>query len=548
MLGFRPPVVVVPPGDPGALLGAARVLQRTAQRSDAGGTRLQSVAAGLADGWTWCGPRASAYLRDTSTLTGACRVVGGALQASALAVQAYAHALAEVQALARGAQQQAEQLDRACTSLEWRLAAAADTGPPSGDAAQQARAAAQAQAHRAALQREAEQLRWAVAGVHAQVQQVEELVAAAERALTARLAEARQALDATAPPPAAPAEPSSGSWYDSPLHHVGGFFRGVYDGVADPVKMAGGLVGVGDADASDSWKAFGSGLAHGVRNPGDLGKALIGWDDLAAGEYGHWAGELVPGVVAAFYTGGASAVTRSTKGVTALQKAGLSVKDVERLTEAQAAQIIMRGAKEQPGSISAGTRIPDQDISWPGTPASMIDGKAVDFTGPVRRVDLRRDTTYYVNGHDGTQPLTGPDRNRSLFWGASPRDALAVTSTQEYVRRWALPDAPPPAGWGPRNQMTVVRLPAGHQGPVWHGATAPKTSYGEQFSGGAPQQLHHTLRSDYAVWSGPLPWEPVRDLPGAVRHGATGAAVGAGVHVAAVSTPDASRQTEERGR
>jgi hypothetical protein len=53
---------------------------------------------------------------------------------------------------------------------------------------------------------------------------------------------------------------------------------------------------------SDNWSALGSGLEHGVTHPLDVGKAMINWEDLAAGEYDHWVGELAPSVAAAFRT------------------------------------------------------------------------------------------------------------------------------------------------------------------------------------------------------------------------------------------------------
>ena len=97
-----------------------------------------------------------------------------------------------------------------------------------------------------------------------------------------------------------------GHWWDGTVEQLGGFADGVRDGVVEPVKMVGGLVGL-NGGTSDAWSDLGQGLKHGVTHPADFGKALIGWDDLSAGRYGHWAGELVPGIAAAFVTGGAAA-------------------------------------------------------------------------------------------------------------------------------------------------------------------------------------------------------------------------------------------------
>ena len=73
--------------------------------------------------------------------------------------------------------------------------------------------------------------------------------------------------------------------------------------------MVGGLVGL-HGDTSDNWSALGSGLAHGITHPLDLGKAIINWEDLSPGHYSRWAGELVPSIAAAFFTGGGPPASR----------------------------------------------------------------------------------------------------------------------------------------------------------------------------------------------------------------------------------------------
>jgi len=55
-------------------------------------------------------------------------------------------------------------------------------------------------------------------------------------------------------------------------------------------------------------------------NPLELGKALINWEDLSAGRYGEWLGNLVPDALLAIGTAGAgTAASRSLRGAKALE-------------------------------------------------------------------------------------------------------------------------------------------------------------------------------------------------------------------------------------
>ena len=129
------------------------------------------------------------------------------------------------------------------------------------------------------------------------------------------------ALPACPTTPATPMTPDDGNWWDGTVEQLGGFADGVRDGVVEPVKMVGGLVGL-NGDVSDNWGDLGQGIKHGVTHPADFGKALIGWDDLSSGNYGHWAGELVPGIAAAFATGGAAAGLKGADAAAATARAG----------------------------------------------------------------------------------------------------------------------------------------------------------------------------------------------------------------------------------
>ncbi len=143
----------------------------------------------------------------------------------------------------------------------------------------------------------------------------------AEQAVADAATSARQATAAlqelTAPLTVPAPARNEGHWYDQAT----GFATGVWDGVAEPVAMGAGLVGL-NGDAGENWAALGSGLRHAVTNPGDFAKALVGWEDLSQGNYGHWAGELAPSVVAAFFTGGAAAGLKGADAAAAAARAG----------------------------------------------------------------------------------------------------------------------------------------------------------------------------------------------------------------------------------
>jgi hypothetical protein len=107
----------------------------------------------------------------------------------------------------------------------------------------------------------------------------------AEQAVADAAAAARQAggvLDAAMTPFQPPGEEFDWS------QQAAGFGQGVKDGVVEPVAMVGGLVGL-NGDTGENWSALGSGLGYGFTHPGDFAKALVNWDDIEKGEYGHWA-------------------------------------------------------------------------------------------------------------------------------------------------------------------------------------------------------------------------------------------------------------------
>jgi hypothetical protein len=86
----------------------------------------------------------------------------------------------------------------------------------------------------------------------------------------------------------------------------------------------------------DRYQQLGQAGKYAWENPGEFGKALINWEDLEAGRYGEWAGNLVPDAIAAVATGGAgAAVTRGTRVVKATDKLSDAARAYDRASDIQ---------------------------------------------------------------------------------------------------------------------------------------------------------------------------------------------------------------------
>jgi hypothetical protein len=73
-----------------------------------------------------------------------------------------------------------------------------------------------------------------------------------------------------------------------------------------------------------------------VENPGEFGKLLINWEDLEAGRYGEWAGNLVPDALLAIGTAGAgTAAARGTRAARATEQLADAERAFSRATEVQ---------------------------------------------------------------------------------------------------------------------------------------------------------------------------------------------------------------------
>lgn len=111
------------------------------------------------------------------------------------------------------------------------------------------------------------------------------------------------------------------------------FGRGLRDGVVDPAKMVWELTPFGESPGQ-AWRDLGSGLWYGVTNPVEFGKAAIGWEHLAEGEYAYWLGNLAPTAVATIASGGTAAGVRGASATTRVVRSADRAGDAARTLRA----------------------------------------------------------------------------------------------------------------------------------------------------------------------------------------------------------------------
>jgi hypothetical protein len=322
-----------PRGDAGQVDGLARAHATAAEQlGQAGRTVVHAIQVVIGSSWSGvAAQQCAAYATRLAALYG---LTADTAELTATALRTYAVAL-------RAAQTQYQQArtlaDRALAEEATHRAEArrrAETATLAGDLIGALAIEAGAAGYVSPLRARA------VSTAH---QAVEDARAAGRRAA----AEVEAAAGPITPPPPPKQEKHEehrGFW-GSAWHHVSGFGEGLYHGVADPVVMIGGLVNP-FGDPGKHWSELGSGLWHGVTHPVDFGKALIDWKDLSNGEYGRWAGQLLPAAAAAFYSGGASAGARGAEGATALDRAAIAADGLEGAAAADRAAAVGAGLED----------------------------------------------------------------------------------------------------------------------------------------------------------------------------------------------------------
>lgn len=436
-----------PPGAPGALRSAAADhVAAGGGLSGAAGSLRAALSGTLAD---WSGPASLAAASAATTLAAAQVRAGQASEQVGAALTTYATLLEQAQASfvrARALADQALQDEAAHRADAARELSVAGPLADPFTALRLSAAAGGSDGFSSPLRALA---RTTAEAALQDVRQAAQQAAGQVSAATASIS----------PPPApsaAPAREPEHHWYDGALHQVKGVGTGLWDGVAQPVAMVGGLVGL-DGDVSDNWSSLGGGLWHGVTHPVDFGKALIDWKDLASGEYGHWAGELAPSVAAAFFTGGAAAGAKGAEGLTALAGGERAAVATDRLAqggagaERAAARSYEFDMVNNPGPLA--------DDWLPGDPPPP----AATFAGGKYDVDVRDSDRVLYRAGDSTGNGLGQ------FFTETPPQSVASVRIDSAVRpQWL--DAE--GGWqgaSPIDSVFEVKVPAGTEtfvGPV----------------------------------------------------------------------------------
>jgi len=102
------------------------------------------------------------------------------------------------------------------------------------------------------------------------------------------------------------------NWSQRHLGMVGNVLTGFVDAGVESLEQGLPLVGL-HGDAGAAWRALGSSLPAAAAHPVEAGKAVIGWDELAAGHYGYWAGGLTFMVAGAAVSGGVAGALKATR-------------------------------------------------------------------------------------------------------------------------------------------------------------------------------------------------------------------------------------------
>jgi hypothetical protein len=295
--------------------------------------------------------------------------------------------------------------------------------------------------------------------------------------------------------------------------------------------MIGGLAGL-HGDFTDNWSALGNGVAHGVTHPLDLGKGIIGWQYLADGRYAYWAGNLVPGAVAAFYTGGAAAAVKGSDALVGVSRTGKALAD---MTDAEKAAALARGEKLLPGSVGADAT-PLERLTKDGLLdySKYHESDLENFRKIASGGEVTLDHDLWLgNLHDSSTALSNP---RSLKW-ATPVDEVLNHSRGGLLQRLALVPE-----WGKRDGLSVIQVPAGTTVHMTEGTASLQVSHkgvsvlGKDFRvpdplhskvGGGPQVLFKEFDRNWVVWTGKAPWPSAGQvLPHAAAvGGATGLTV-----------------------
>jgi hypothetical protein len=350
--------ITVPEGEPGALRSAAHAFAGMGDQLAAAAADLRGMPGMLS---SWQGP-ASVIYADSCITNGAAAQNGvWACQIAAQAVLGYAEQLQDAKHRAREAIHDAKDATRRIkdaeaaidsararigeasvqlSAAETEIAVTGLTGTPSPDAIASRDSAAgmldDAAADERAAQRALDHARDDLERAKRKGERAEDDARDAARAAAGAVSVAGGLAPAPMPPPA-PAQPPAPKeedkpWYEDAIGAVGDAAAWTGGQVVGVGKGFGeGVVGIGEGaymlyrlsptnyvfnrdDFEEQWSGMGKAAQFAWEHPGEFGKAVVNYEDLAEGRYGEWLGNLGPDALVAVATGGAgTAVTRATR-------------------------------------------------------------------------------------------------------------------------------------------------------------------------------------------------------------------------------------------
>lgn len=197
-----------------------------------------------------------------------------------------------------------------------------------------------------------------------------------------------------------------------------------------------------------------------MTNPLEFGKAVIGWEHLAAGEYSYWAGNLLPGAAATVVTGGGAAAARGASTSNRLAVADSRTRSATRsLDRFESATVPV--ARWGPMSPRPGPLHHNQD--W-----------VASFRSSTYTEVISQQPTVLHRVYGGRAGELGP------YWSpVAPRGPAA-----------AMYDSAIRPEWGNSAQRTAsIRVPAGER--MFTGPAGPQRGgdFASSMSGGGPQVL-----------------------------------------------------------
>jgi hypothetical protein len=508
--------IALPEGDPGSAADAAAGLRSAAGGFERSGAVTQQAVAATP---SWQGmasfgfrDRCAGYQDAADAAQAACAQAAGTLRR-------YGDRLEEGRERVRRLQERAEECLERIELAEARAAEAADRAAFASHMAYQASfgsaadAGAAAAAFRsqaddawgeqAAAQADAEAWREELERLRRAAQDERELVREAGRVAAGMVASAEGGLPivavaAPAAPAPAPEEEDKPFWEDAAGAlgdaaswtggQVVGFGKGVGEGVVGigegglmvyRLSLANALI---DRDSFErEWDNVGTAAEFAWNNPGEFGKAVVNWEDLAEGRYGEWLGNIGPDAALAAATAGAgTAATRGLRGADALADTADAARDAGRAAEAARAADrvadVAGAARDADRAAGVAGGIPGGGLTEAGQRALAQGDEVVRHWTPLDSdrplLEQGRGDTFRSSTYDEVRlsedrvfyrDYSDPNRRFSAFWTREP----SAGPFQSILDSAILPE------WGNRAEHTVaIRVPAGTT--VYEGPTAPQ--------------------------------------------------------------------------